>query len=853
MKIIEDNIFSLPRSKRMTVTQCLQHPWMTRQLPCEHDKDLSCDPPLPSRSLTLPSTPTANTNVLDDWEEYCINYDNLTNSNKRLYVKNPSYRPNSSSQFSSTHSLYKAASRQNLDLLRSRSKSREALAEKLPNSILKKPVSYSRERLSQGPYTLGASIANICSSDNLSCSLSNFDKCNLLTGGDYLYHTLKSPLDSFQSDEYDSMEKNRTTSYPAIKKTSATSDKRPSIHDMTNDEYDEWIDGFYPPKDTSHQEKLQKKQSFTRCDFKLHTEKFTPRYSTPTPSDVPTVSKHKYSKPIYKPITNTKSKKIPANLPHSERRTRANQINREEGVQKDKPCRDNKMSTPKNGTLERIVRKRSVSHVEQRIKERRERQLEKEKEESAKKVIPAIRRSNSIKEKVRRNSDAENFEAKNGSKKTKANPTTRRNSFPARRDILKPVVSKKSNEKSTPSSSVDNVKEVKVSSNKQRCDTNKTKKRFVEPPTLPTQSKERPKTLELSVGAKSSPSLKHDNQFKFPAMFSSNITSEEIENDEAYVSLENQFDEGTFSQNKTFRSNNSECSEVTPRENSEKSHLDAGFVEYMNKKKCSLTTRCSVVEKKDKSNDKNEALSRGSDTNKDYSSGTFAMVKEFKLDKEGMTRSQSSSHSDFGSMLSDLSDLSQEDHQRKPSQSDQQSPVPNTVDRLRSKSIQSFPQQTYQLVRSNSVHVESSPKACAKPYGDLNLCQGSIGRALDMFRQQSNESSCSSATSGGSINSRKSSSHWSAADGLDEIIEILQNEVEDENNSNATGFHSIKVSDFRNSRRKTSSKVSRISELEQMCSILTNSFKESESAETKKASNAELSNRKTNIPTRSKV
>ena len=72
------------------------------------------------------------------------------------------------------------------------------------------------------------------------------------------------------------------------------------------------------------------------------------------------------------------------------------------------------------------------------------------------------------------------------------------------------------------------------------------------------------------------------------------------------------------------------------------------------------------------------------------------------------------------------------------------------------------------------MHVDSSPKACSKPFEDLDLCQGSNIRAMDTFNQHSIETSCSSVSSGVGTVSRKTLSPYSAAGGADHIIEIFR-------------------------------------------------------------------------------
>lgn len=60
--------------------------WMTRLLPCKPDKHVPFALPPPSHSLTLPNTPTTNTSVINDWEEYCIIYEKSNNVKKKHHT-----------------------------------------------------------------------------------------------------------------------------------------------------------------------------------------------------------------------------------------------------------------------------------------------------------------------------------------------------------------------------------------------------------------------------------------------------------------------------------------------------------------------------------------------------------------------------------------------------------------------------------------------------------------------------------------------------------------------------------------------------------------------------------------------
>ena len=81
-------------------------------------------------------------------------------------------------------------------------------------------------------------------------------------------------------------------------------------------------------------------------------------------------------------------------------------------MHKDRRCDDNKVNTSINISFGRTMRKRSVSHVEQRIKGRRYSQKENEKREKTKRTL---KQNISVEEKNQRASSAETFDVVIGS------------------------------------------------------------------------------------------------------------------------------------------------------------------------------------------------------------------------------------------------------------------------------------------------------------------------------------------------------------------------------------------------------------------------------------------------------
>ena len=153
---------------------------------------------------------------------------------------------------------------------------------------MKTPVSHSREPVFQGPHSVFGSNADNDSNRKLSCLLSDFDKCSLLNGGDNFYQNLENPLGIFKI--------NQTPMYPAKNQTSATSDMRPSINDITYDEYDEWIEGFNPSREEVDQPKH--KLLFPKSVHNIPAEKIVLKYNPLVGFDEPPAKRLNSCKPF---------------------------------------------------------------------------------------------------------------------------------------------------------------------------------------------------------------------------------------------------------------------------------------------------------------------------------------------------------------------------------------------------------------------------------------------------------------------------------------------------------------------------------------------------------------------------
>uniref|UniRef100_A0A6A7FYJ9 Serine/threonine-protein kinase PKH3-like n=2 Tax=Hirondellea gigas TaxID=1518452 RepID=A0A6A7FYJ9_9CRUS len=870
-------------SQRLSAMECLDHPWMKAEikkspvpvmnLPITSQNLLLSLPnqaPQPSKSSTMPNTPTANWNILDDWANLSSNYVNnnpviqnntntpnitISNSNMNPSIMSPvcmtptlmsplssspressfppqkpyvSYRPNTSAH-SSTHSLYKGGSRQNLDRLRSQSKSREVLVERLQMSSQKKTVSRSKERLYDGHYALTKSREHLLNNRSFSHSVEELLPYDYYTSEEEINKSLSNvymlPLppaigeESFSRKLYRSLisiEKIDEVAVVNQENSPKTSyfDSRLTVNSMTDDEYSNYLSRFYPvvrskteePQRHLPKSSLQGGRNSQPCDRRSSTrennQSFTSKH-TITKRNKPenSFTKNNYQKKKQENETIKKDRKKQQKETPKTKPTISNKLDR-------KP---NQISKQNNSSEKR---RGSVSHIEQRIQERHERMQEKHDKQQKKTDKKLLQNTINKKEKQRRHSEESDKsrqlqKSKDGSRST---ATMRRNSFPARKP---PNFLKKKNDSQTtsPSTSLESVKEVK-----NLAKNSSMKKEVVDEP-YPSQNKnteEHGESTNVTVSSTDNdlktsiagdPKVAASNDLKSLDSQEARLSENRGDLDEAYVSLEDTVDDGIFSRSESMDSTTTIGSDNTLHAHGSSSDtLDTTFqdlliseTEMENSKNLNeetvMNNLVTNANNKNMLNIPSCQSSRSSEKLTDH----LTIIKEDDDDdtkSKIFTRSVSTS-SDIGSMLSEGSDLAFDEYQRKISLTKESSPECSfdPKSRNRSNSIQTspvIPAMPFKLSRSNSVHLDTPLSGVARPWGEV--CQGSVFRALTMFRQSSTESTSSS--SGSSTSSRRRSSNWSTAEGLDQIIEKIRSD-DDDNNQDITVAPLFKITDVR--------------------------------------------------------
>lgn len=826
----------------MSAVECLEHPWMKKEFntPTISVSGTSPSVPRSCKSTTLPNTPTANWNTLDDWASLSSNY-NLNNSNNNLISSNVvipdnnltptimspncitptlgssprdishfpqqrpyfSYRP-STSAHSSTHSLCKGTSRQNLDRLRSQSKSREVLVERLQLSSQRKTVSRSRERLLDAHYALTKSREQLYNNKSFSHSVEDLQPYDFFNNDNDFN---KSMNNVYMLPIYPSVYEDRFTtelhkSLASIEKIDEvlsenhdnhhnvlSLESRQSVNQMTDDEYNTYLARLYPVVRRTDEEppKQLERTTFQGGRNSQPCERHCPRHNRPYTIENQIT---KRNKPLNTYNKNENQRKLKENDDVKKEKRRNQEKPKPKPILKNKIEKKPIISLKRDNSLEK-PRRGSVSHIEQRIQERHERLQEKN--DRQKKVDKVQKqRSNSIRDKPRRHSteseksrDAD--KVKNGKKSTSL--TTRRNSFPARKP---PNLTKKRNDSqsSSPSTSLESVKESITVKSCPPMTSTATKKN--ETITI-SKRRERPNSLQLLP--KKSDSIESRMSESSDSRMSESMDSQVSDNrgdiDEAYVSFEETVDDGIFSRSESMDSSTTLSSNSTLHaKDSSADNLDTTFQDLL------ITETSRNSEGTSPKYESNPIECLGITLINEKSTDPLAVIQEDDSDFKSKTFSRSiSTSSDIGSMLSEGSDLSSEEYYRKLSHTKESSPdyCFDPKSRFRSNSIQtqsSFPSMPFKLSRSNSVHLDTPLSGMARPWGEV--CQGSVFRALTMFRQQSTESS----SSGSSTSSRRRSSNWSTAEGLDQILEKNRSENDINLNEDITVAPLFKISDY---------------------------------------------------------
>lgn len=311
----------------------------------------------------------------------------------------PPLHPYMSSRFcpsihSSSSSLNRGASRQSLERLRSMSKSREVLVERLQNSSQRKVLSRSRERLVDGRFGLAKSDNGLFEQRSLFHSVellppfdwypydesiySSFNSTNMLPIFSMLPMLDENNINNRQYKSLASMEKlseeindNRYSPYNSSYFTSRSS----------NYKYD--YDGIMSGYRTDNVEDFQRRTNGKKCGIgkrakseENENERLGKSFKVAmTESRYDKATATKSSSPTKENKPEKSSKKEPQKLKNEKERSSKNLVKPTTGTSKNKNQKEKREVSPSKST----DRKRgSVSHIEQRIQERQERLQEKE-------------------------------------------------------------------------------------------------------------------------------------------------------------------------------------------------------------------------------------------------------------------------------------------------------------------------------------------------------------------------------------------------------------------------------------------------------------------------------------------
>ncbi|KAG0713245.1 Death-associated protein kinase related [Chionoecetes opilio] len=657
------------------------------------------------------------------------------------------------SAYSSTNSLYRGGSRQSLDRARSLSKSREVLSERMQMSNQKKTLSKSRERLHEGRLGLSRSREDLWALRSFSHSDEALSVFNWLTEDDSIHRSCNNvflPMLPMLDENrvsgrlykslasIDKIDEVGTEASEANERSSFF-DSRFSIND---EEYNHLITTYNTAVNSHRGAAAQGRTKHGRPKSPVpergrlrNTEHKGGRGASPCQKSCP---RHTRSEP-------QKSSKV--NRPDRTKREvhkRRKGKKEKEKQRTESPCmkhqptdadtnRNNDKPTDKAATGSRAPspnkRRGSVSHIEQRIQERHERQQEKlerqeklEKQERQEKQERRGSGKSGASTPKRRDSDDKNANREkqqntgNRSSEASAGKVTSRSTSPPKR--TKVTKTKSTSSEASPSSSLESVKE-----------SSEWKRRT----SRPSEPRVEPRPRKGSSGA------------------SSQTAEKKPDMDEAYVSLEEPVDDGIFSRSESMDSSNTLESDHTVRATDTSSDtLDSIFntsgilesLEMACKEVLEKPVQIQLSEKHELEISKDKQATAESVAAEVRPSGDcvteLSAINEEEDDKVAFARSVSTS-SDIGSMLSENSEADKEEGTAahpKPQEPEHHLPPSTWKKRGRSMSMQPtqpLPFSHLHLCRSNSFNLGMPiENLVAAPWG--TVCSGAISRALEMFK-----------------------------------------------------------------------------------------------------------------------
>ncbi|KAK7071495.1 hypothetical protein SK128_017252, partial [Halocaridina rubra] len=741
--------------RRMSARECLSHPWMKINIKRPTTLNITPVVPVPPSATSAPvleatATTTPGT-VSTPTEVFSPSRD----------IGLPPFHPNTPvkqcpSLFGSTSTLASPVTamppvppqsvqrqesrsyRPNLDRLRSMSKSREVLSERIQMSNLKKTISKSRERLFDAKLSLSKSRERLMGLRSFSQSVEVLSALSQLNQENAMYQSCNNiflpmiapddkekdiPCRMYKSlaaiDQIDEMECHKLGYFESkFAKGSEDYTDRLTRHNTNMNSFIITQDTAKPVTDIGSEARLRGGGRGGRggdvCD------KRCPR--------------HNHSKP--EPQLTQKIPKVN----RAERMKREAQRRRKERKEREKEEKEkqkgNLISDPEitprtglkhhdkspDGASSPVGRRGSVCHVEQRLAERHERQQERleRQEREERRCSVSGRRRGSVD--IDRSSFGE--KSKSGKHSTLGVSSERpRSTTPTRRNKNK----KDSDEGS----------DVSKSSSLESVDGN------LESPRT-TSKRKRPTSLELPE-IKIFPDESSKSEILCGDVNDNLVKEARADIDEAYVSLD---EPNTFFRSKSMESNTSNDSDSTvtdvkdvPRvqdiiealQNS--SLLEENSLKYSKPQEKQLEEKMEFEEAPAK--DEN-TLSTPDCVNNNVTELPVIQEEDDHLLIKGTgpiyTRSISTS-SDIGSMISEGSESSVDHEDSIP-----RSPCTDTEHhsdwkgRGRSLSVQSGPSQSNKFrgrSRSNSVHLEPTVNNRARPWG--GICNGAFARALEKF------------------------------------------------------------------------------------------------------------------------
>ncbi|XP_070000008.1 uncharacterized protein [Penaeus vannamei] len=621
----------------------------------------------------------------------------------------------------------------NLERLRSMSKSREVLSERIQMSNLKKTISKSRERLFDAKLGISRSRERLMGLRSFSQSVEALTALSRLNQGNSRYQSCNNiflPMLA-PSEKEDDVPCRMYKSLAAIDQI----DGIECTHKL----------GYFESRFCKDDEDYN--DHVTRHNTNMNSV-FMPQDSTKSASDIASearlrgggrggrgadVCDKRCTRHSHRQPEAQHTQKIPK-VNRAERMKREAQRRRKERKEREKEEKEkeknkhivsdpevvartsNKISHDKlsEGASSPVGRRGSVSHVEQRLAERHERQqerLEKQEREERRCSISGRRRGSvdcdrsTVTEKMRTHKTSSGL----GVSHERPRSTT-----PTRRQKGK----KGSNEGS----------DVSQASSMESVDGN------LDSPRSPTRPK-RPTSLnlpEIKILAKPSPKSEDEND---------NIVKQESQgdHDEAYVSLE---EPSLYIRSRSLEDNETNESDRTLVENKQETRTQEAL-ETIQNLVIKEVSELDVYPEKSDSTETNE-------TEKDQSlqvtserglanSGELTVIREeddgsHNKSARSYLRSVSNS-SDFGSMVSEGSEGSV-DREDGPLRSPGAEGEFHSEwrGRLRSMSIQpncAAPNKSRGRARSNSIHLEPNVNNRARPWGEL--CNGAVARAMEKF------------------------------------------------------------------------------------------------------------------------